>query len=230
MAAYKEKIFVNYALETVMMAAEHTVTEMKWKLLSEDRSKISIREVPLHNNTLALPAQIDMKIQQLSDSVGLEINGSLAGFGGGPTEQIKMDVKDFIERLHKNLDKIGTPEQQAERRIEAQRIAAEQREAAIKATQELEAERRAAEERAEQYRQARQREVEERVVSKRAKPTDAYSDAPVATAAPVAVPVMPVSSGAPSLSEELEKLGRLHQQGILTDDEFKQAKHKLLGL
>ena len=32
-----------------------------------------------------------------------------------------------------------------------------------------------------------------------------------------------------SISEELEKLGELHQRGVLTDDEFARAKARLIG-
>lgn len=32
-----------------------------------------------------------------------------------------------------------------------------------------------------------------------------------------------------SISEELGKLGELHQRGVLTDDEFAQAKARLIG-
>lgn len=32
-----------------------------------------------------------------------------------------------------------------------------------------------------------------------------------------------------SISEELEKLGELHQRGVLTDDEFARAKLRLIG-
>jgi phage shock protein C len=32
-----------------------------------------------------------------------------------------------------------------------------------------------------------------------------------------------------SISEELEKLGELHQRGVLTDDEFARAKSRLIG-
>lgn len=32
-----------------------------------------------------------------------------------------------------------------------------------------------------------------------------------------------------SISEELEKLGELHQRGVLTDEEFARAKSRLIG-
>jgi hypothetical protein len=39
----------------------------------------------------------------------------------------------------------------------------------------------------------------------------------------------PAADGAAGLSEELARLGELHQQGQLSDDEFAAAKSKLLG-
>ena len=39
----------------------------------------------------------------------------------------------------------------------------------------------------------------------------------------------PASSGGDDMIEQLEKLGRLRDQGIITDDEFAAQKQKLLG-
>lgn len=51
---------------------------------------------------------------------------------------------------------------------------------------------------------------------------------------PVAAPPPPApaagTSDADTLSAELEKLGSLHRQGILSDEEFTAAKNKLLGI
>ena len=49
-------------------------------------------------------------------------------------------------------------------------------------------------------------------------PAPAAPDAPAAPAAPAADPI-----------EQLKQLGALHQQGILTDEEFAAQKAKLLG-
>ncbi|GAA1794752.1 hypothetical protein GCM10009795_045370 [Nocardioides hankookensis] len=38
----------------------------------------------------------------------------------------------------------------------------------------------------------------------------------------------PAAGHAPTAIEELERLGRLHDSGVLTDDEFAEAKRKLL--
>lgn len=49
-----------------------------------------------------------------------------------------------------------------------------------------------------------------------------------APAAPVAAPVQ--SGGISDATiEQIRKLGELHEQGILTDDEFSQKKQELLG-
>ena len=56
-------------------------------------------------------------------------------------------------------------------------------------------------------------------------------EAPAATpetAPPAQAPA--ASSSEPSYLEELEKLAELHQQGILTDEEFEAKKQQLLGL
>ncbi|MFL5883460.1 MAG: SHOCT domain-containing protein [Thermoleophilaceae bacterium] len=49
-------------------------------------------------------------------------------------------------------------------------------------------------------------------------------------AAPAAPP-SPASAGgiSPSTLDQLEQLGKLHEQGVLTDDEFAQQKAKLLA-
>jgi hypothetical protein len=49
--------------------------------------------------------------------------------------------------------------------------------------------------------------------------------APEAAAAPAAAPAMSAD-----VTARLGELGKLHEQGVLTDDEFAQAKAKLLGV
>jgi hypothetical protein len=44
-----------------------------------------------------------------------------------------------------------------------------------------------------------------------------------------AAPAMPASAGMSDL-DQLEKLGQLHEQGILTDEEFTAKKRQILGL
>jgi hypothetical protein len=62
---------------------------------------------------------------------------------------------------------------------------------------------------------------------------EAY-DSGVQTAASVAPAVAPPAPPAPGLTadvtERLAELGKLHEQGVLTDTEFSQAKTKLLGI
>ena len=52
-------------------------------------------------------------------------------------------------------------------------------------------------------------------------PADQEEPPPPAQAAPVAAPPDPI--------ERLKELGQLHEQGILTDEEFAAQKAKLLG-
>lgn len=49
-----------------------------------------------------------------------------------------------------------------------------------------------------------------------------------AAAAPPAPPAAPAASGGTDLMAQLQQLGTLHAQGVLTDDEFSAAKAKLL--
>ena len=42
-------------------------------------------------------------------------------------------------------------------------------------------------------------------------------------------PLAPVASGEDDMLAQLEKLGKLHDSGVLTDDEFAAQKAKLLG-
>ena len=50
-----------------------------------------------------------------------------------------------------------------------------------------------------------------------------------AAAAPAGPRLRPRRSGGTDIVAELQKLGALKEQGILTDDEFAAAKAKLLG-
>jgi hypothetical protein len=52
--------------------------------------------------------------------------------------------------------------------------------------------------------------------------------APPASAPPAAA--APASEMSADVTARLGELGKLHEQGVLTDDEFAQAKAKLLGL
>ena len=51
------------------------------------------------------------------------------------------------------------------------------------------------------------------------------ASAPPAAAAPASAPEMSAD-----VTARLGELGKLHEQGVLTDEEFAQAKAKLLGL
>jgi hypothetical protein len=56
-----------------------------------------------------------------------------------------------------------------------------------------------------------------------------------AAAAPAAAPAAAAPAAAPGetggeVTTRLAELGKLHDQGVLTDEEFAQAKAKLLGL
>jgi hypothetical protein len=53
-----------------------------------------------------------------------------------------------------------------------------------------------------------------------------YEDEPAPPYAPPP-PSAPVADSSPA--DELERLAKLHEQGILTDEEFAQAKAKTLG-
>ena len=55
----------------------------------------------------------------------------------------------------------------------------------------------------------------------------AQAPAPQAYAPPDAAPAAPAAG--PSLLDQLNQLDGLHQQGVLTDNEFTAAKAKLLG-
>jgi|SRR6476659_3352245 Short C-terminal domain len=50
-----------------------------------------------------------------------------------------------------------------------------------------------------------------------------------AAATPPAAPAAPAPSAGDDIITQLERLGALHSQGVLTDDEFGAAKAKLLG-
>jgi len=57
----------------------------------------------------------------------------------------------------------------------------------------------------------------------------AQQQAAMGVAAQAAVPAAAPAAGGTDLVAELQKLAALHEQGILSDDEFAGAKAKLLG-
>lgn len=231
MSAYDEKFIVQNPLETVAAACQMAVAEIGWKVLTQDRTRTVIREVAMQDRGLTIPTQIEIKIRGLSQATGVEVHGSQIGFGAATTAHIHEQVSDVIARIYKHIDGIGTPAQQEQRRLEAEKQAQERRQAEMETARQLEAERREAEERAEAHRVARAQAQEQREAERRAALKAAQEMPP--PPAPQAVSYTPppaASSSGGGLAEELEKLARLREQGILTDEEFQHAKHKLLGL
>ena len=57
---------------------------------------------------------------------------------------------------------------------------------------------------------------------------EAAQQQPAAGQAPVAAP--PAEPGEPDLNTQLTQLAQLHDQGILTDEEFSAKKAQLLGI
>jgi|SRR4029079_8567328 len=57
----------------------------------------------------------------------------------------------------------------------------------------------------------------------------AYQEQAAPTYAPPAAPPPPPPSGESDMITQLKQLGELHDQGILTDDEFAAQKAKVLG-
>jgi hypothetical protein len=58
----------------------------------------------------------------------------------------------------------------------------------------------------------------------------AYEQGRQAAAATPAAPAAPPGEAGADVTARLAELGKLHEQGVLTDAEFAQAKAKLLGL
>jgi hypothetical protein len=60
----------------------------------------------------------------------------------------------------------------------------------------------------------------------------AYYEGQQSMAQPAYAPAAPAPSGGitPEDTQRLAELGKLHEQGILTDEEFAQQKAKILGL
>ncbi|HEY4281256.1 MAG TPA: SHOCT domain-containing protein [Conexibacter sp.] len=79
---------------------------------------------------------------------------------------------------------------------------------------------------ASQQREYEQEERIESLESQQAPPPAAAPPTPAGTASGVAAPA-PASGS--DMIEQLQKLGQLRDQGILTDDEFAQQKARILG-
>jgi hypothetical protein len=82
------------------------------------------------------------------------------------------------------------------------------------------AQRQAEEEQSHADQDARISQLEQQQAAPPAEPAPAPDRQPTTAAGPAA----------PSLSEQLSDIKRLHDQGILTDEEFSAAKAKVLGL
>lgn len=59
--------------------------------------------------------------------------------------------------------------------------------------------------------------------------TEAEEAAAEASAQPVAAPAEPAGGLSPDAIEQLKSLAQLHDQGVLTDEEFDAQKAKVLG-
>jgi hypothetical protein len=66
-------------------------------------------------------------------------------------------------------------------------------------------------------------------VSRRQTQRWAEQDATAAPPAPAAPPQAAAGGIAPNTVEQLKQLGQLHEQGVLTDEEFAAQKAKVLG-
>jgi len=62
-----------------------------------------------------------------------------------------------------------------------------------------------------------------------AQPAPAYAPPPPAYAPPPPAAAPAAGGLAPGVIDELKQLGQLHEQGVLTDEEFSAQKAKLLG-
>jgi putative oligomerization/nucleic acid binding protein len=85
-------------------------------------------------------------------------------------------------------------------------------------------------EKAQQQYEAEQYQAQQQQASIDAAAQQAAAQQAAAQAAPVApAPAAAAASGGNDLMAQLQQLGTLHAQGVLTDDEFSAAKAKLLS-
>jgi hypothetical protein len=82
---------------------------------------------------------------------------------------------------------------------------------------------------ANQQYEAQQYEAQQQQAQIDAAAAQAVAAQQAAAAPPAAAPAAPAAAGGTDIVAELQKLGALRDQGILTDDEFAAAKAKLLG-
>jgi len=78
------------------------------------------------------------------------------------------------------------------------------------------------------HQQRRMYEQEQEYAAQQPAPQPVHAEPAPAAPAPSAPEGSPAGGGA-DLYAQLEQLGRLHAQGILSDEEFAQAKAKVLG-
>jgi len=69
--------------------------------------------------------------------------------------------------------------------------------------------------------------IDKKRYAQAAEPAGGAAPAPAGYAAPAPAP--PPAAPQESMLDQLEKLGRLHEEGVLNDDEFAQQKAKVLN-
>ncbi len=231
MASHKEKLFFDKPPSVLMLAYQNSARAMGLKVVSQERFKLVVREMPLQNEKIALPLTFEVKIAPLSEGTGVELSASNLGIGAAQNERVIEAIEQLKAFFDKEMDK---PNQEQERLAKIR--AREEREAEEKAK---EAEEDARLEAVYQQKLAQLKAEEEAALLRRLPSGRSDEDR-----APIPSPRSGTSGGgshsrssststsnvgAPSLAEELQRLADLHQSGILDDEEFKAAKRALLS-
>src|ERR1700722_4078025 len=105
MASYKDKLFFEKPPAVLMLAFQDAARKMELKVMTQERFRLVVFEVPLQTEVFTLPISIEVKIAALSEGTGVEIKGSNPGFGGTQTERVKQQVEEYLKLFYAELEK-----------------------------------------------------------------------------------------------------------------------------
>lgn len=241
MATAKEKFVLQWELNAVIDACQKAAVALKLKLGASDRHHLVAKEQSLLENKIALPSSVEVKFIGMSEGTGIEIISSNLGFGSGASDKARSDLENFRARIHFELERPMREARQAEEhRVKVELDAAKRQLDEEREAQEREMRTRVIRER-EEKRMHDKAEKEARQAAQTASAAQSFSDSSRDVAVPTGsrafgyaqTPDNPTGVGSDAsgdIVKSLEKLLKLHQMGALSDDEFREAKRRLLNL
>jgi len=144
MPSYKEKLSFQEPQDIIMSACQVAAAAMKWKIVTQERTRLVIREQKGKDEAIQIPVQIEIKVLPLSAGTGIEITASNVGFGAAQTQRVQADAENFKRSLYFELDRPNMERRQAELELEKEAERERKRQAEERAFRDEEEQRAAA--------------------------------------------------------------------------------------